>query len=246
MGHGGRGAKAKKRRREGKCSRCGECAPCRGGSCCSRCRKNSRSWYAGRVRSGTCRCGKPATPGRRTCEPCIERRREQAKEIRRLRLEAGRCTKCGRKPQAGRRSCGRCSDQERRHKAKLKLECRCHCGNPLNRGTRLCDYHMDKCQERKRKLRLICIEAYGGACRCCGEKMIEFLQFDHVNDDGAEHRKKVKPGSICRWLIDNGFPDGIQLLCANCNYAKAQYGRCPHHPDKEVKDASRLRQNRVP
>ncbi len=58
-----------------------------------------------------------------------------------------------------------------------------------------------------------------------------FLCVDHVNNDGAEHRKKTgSSGSqICVWLVNEGFPDGFQILCYNCNFAKhLNGGTCPH------------------
>ena len=67
---------------------------------------------------------------------------------------------------------------------------------------------------------------YGCKCACCGEQQEKFLEIDHVNNNGAEHRKTVK--DIVGWLIQNNFPDGFQLLCSNCNQAKARYGKCPH------------------
>lgn len=30
------------------------------------------------------------------------------------------------------------------------------------------------------------------------------------------------------WLKTNGYPDGFQTLCHNCNMAKGFYGICPH------------------
>ena len=68
-------------------------------------------------------------------------------------------------------------------------------------------------------------------CACCGENIIEFLTIDHVNNDGAEHRKKFKIWSGWKtydWLIKNNFPEGFQVLCMNCNFAKAHFGHCPH------------------
>jgi hypothetical protein len=31
-----------------------------------------------------------------------------------------------------------------------------------------------------------------------------------------------------RWLAKKNFPEGFQVLCANCNVAKSQNGVCPH------------------
>lgn len=81
----------------------------------------------------------------------------------------------------------------------------------------------------------LCLNAYGGRCACCGESEQIFLCIDHVENDGARHReeigqgkRKIGSGSIMHaWLVASGFPDGFQVLCANCNLAK-QSGGCPH------------------
>jgi hypothetical protein len=80
--------------------------------------------------------------------------------------------------------------------------------------------------------RLRVLTHYSGGsmrCACCGEGEIEFLGIDHVNGDGAQHRREVRPSAIYRWLIKHKFPPGIQVLCHNCNLAKGYYGVCPHH-----------------
>lgn len=70
---------------------------------------------------------------------------------------------------------------------------------------------------------------YGGVCKCCGENRLEFLVFDHINDDGGEHRKKHGTGGqMLDWLIRNDYPDIVQILCHNCNMAKEFHGKCPH------------------
>jgi len=83
------------------------------------------------------------------------------------------------------------------------------------------------------KLRRLVLVAYSGespSCACCGETHVEFLEIDHINNDGAMHRQTVGSGSTrtLRWLRDNGFPAGFQILCRNCNQAKHVYGVCPH------------------
>ena len=79
--------------------------------------------------------------------------------------------------------------------------------------------------------RLTVIDAYGGVCACCGEYRYEFLALDHVNNDGAAHRKEV--GDVYKWAIKTKFPPSLQLLCHNCNMAKAIYGHCPHLDEGE-------------
>lgn len=87
-------------------------------------------------------------------------------------------------------------------------------------------------KERKasewREKRLKVLKHYGNKCVCCGEKQIEFLAIDHIENNGAEHRKTFKI-NIYDWLIKNNYPKGFQILCHNCNMAKAFYGKCPHN-----------------
>jgi hypothetical protein len=78
-----------------------------------------------------------------------------------------------------------------------------------------------------RRLRSEAIDAYGGQCACCGEAQIEFLQVDHIHDDGALHRRELGYSEIYAWLRARSWPEGFQVLCANCNWAK-RFGACPH------------------
>lgn len=71
----------------------------------------------------------------------------------------------------------------------------------------------------------------GGKCVCCGETEPLFLTVDHIENDGAEHRKRDPSGraAIYRWLIRHDFPPGYQLLCSNCNHGRYRNGGvCPH------------------
>lgn len=73
------------------------------------------------------------------------------------------------------------------------------------------------------------LAAYGGKCACCGETESVFLAIDHVNNDGAKHRRQVNQGSMIFWIRRHRFPkDRFQLLCYNCNRAKFSLGHCPH------------------
>ena len=71
------------------------------------------------------------------------------------------------------------------------------------------------------------IDHYGGRCACCGEKEIKFLAIDHINNDGHKQRKKMTL-NINAWAIRHHYPKDLQVLCHNCNLAKAFYGICPH------------------
>jgi hypothetical protein len=90
-----------------------------------------------------------------------------------------------------------------------------------------------------KRAHLDCLVAYGGdppSCACCGEEEISFLTLDHIDGDGKAHRAsarnadgKVQAGpNFYRWLAEQGFPPGIQVLCFNCNQAKRTYRACPH------------------
>jgi hypothetical protein len=83
---------------------------------------------------------------------------------------------------------------------------------------------------RTAAMRLEVLQHYGGKCACCGETEVKFLGIDHINNDGAAHRKAIGGGgnTTYRWLIKHGYPPGFQVLCHNCNLAKGFYGVCPH------------------
>lgn len=71
--------------------------------------------------------------------------------------------------------------------------------------------------------------AYGGpVCSCCGEAHPECLTIDHVNNDGAAHRRELAGKSIYKWLSEEGYPQGFQVLCMNCNFSKKIMGMCWH------------------
>lgn len=59
-----------------------------------------------------------------------------------------------------------------------------------------------------------------GTCRWCGQGDIDVLCIDHVDNDGAEHRKKIGHSAVGWWLTKNGYPPGFQVLCYNCNAKK--------------------------
>jgi hypothetical protein len=62
-------------------------------------------------------------------------------------------------------------------------------------------------------------------CDCCGNTHLEFLEIDHINNDGSEHRKKIGVGGsvLVRWIIKNNYPDGFQVICRNCNIEKSKF-----------------------
>jgi len=75
---------------------------------------------------------------------------------------------------------------------------------------------------------------YGRKCACCGYDDQRFLTVDHVNNDGNVRRKQGY-GQYSEYVrISSTLPDDIQILCMNCNFAKARHGGvCPHESDRQ-------------
>lgn len=88
-------------------------------------------------------------------------------------------------------------------------------------------------QKRYRdKLKAEIYQAYGNRCACCGEAEVMFLSIDHVENDGALHRKAGIDNcttALMGRIKREGFPPSFQLLCMNCNHGKSRNGgTCPH------------------
>lgn len=97
--------------------------------------------------------------------------------------------------------------------------------------------------ERKRKhcleIKKEILNKYGMKCACCGENRFQFLSLDHINGNGNKERKKIKrsgSGYYAYMKKNNYYPKHLQILCFNCNMAKAFYKICPHQLDRKVID----------
>jgi hypothetical protein len=128
--------------------------------------------------------------------------------------------------------CEACRSKCRR--AQRKEEGRCGCGKPLVDGS--CPECNSRARDAWHRKRLLVLKHYGGdppRCQCpgCNVQELEFLTIEHVGNWGLEHRKQVGR-NICSDLIRNNFPDGITILCYNCNCCKGKYGYCPHEKKK--------------
>jgi hypothetical protein len=90
------------------------------------------------------------------------------------------------------------------------------------------------------------IEAYGGyRCQWCGIDEPLVLCIDHVENNGKAHREEMNSVGghrFYKWLRDNAYPPGFQVLCMNCNHGKyrnggvlppALKGRCNDYPQGE-------------
>ena len=98
---------------------------------------------------------------------------------------------------------------------------------------KLVPLHQKSKRKRHEELKLEVIQAYGGACTCCGESDPHFLTIEHIGGVPDRHRwpntgKRISGSSLLYKIKQEGFPDDITVLCFNCNCAIGQYGFCPH------------------
>jgi hypothetical protein len=142
------------------------------------------------------------------CSPCLERR-NSTQQIKRDTFIASKvCSQCGNRPPEGKgKRCRICIDKRN-------------------------DWYQDSTTQAKDKVRRnenrnAVIEHYGGQCFECGESRPTRLAIDHIKGKGNIHRRKIgKYGSgFFKWLVDNGFPEGFQVLCHNCNIDKHLSGK---------------------
>jgi len=81
-------------------------------------------------------------------------------------------------------------------------------------------------RKRKKRIKIEVLTHYGGnslACVKCGFDDIRALSIDHINGGGGQHKKGLKlsgGGSLYDWLQKQGYPEGYQTLCMNCQYVK--------------------------
>jgi hypothetical protein len=98
------------------------------------------------------------------------------------------------------------------------------------------DVHKKSSKKYRDKLIMEALVHYGGdppKCACCGEMIIKFLCIDHINGKGNEHRKLIAK-NLYLWLKEQGYPEGYQVLCYNCNCGRARNnGICPHKGEKK-------------
>lgn len=179
--------------------------------------QRKRNLYAQRVEAGICcKCGQAkAVDNYRHCQPCLDyiksiksqpKCKETQKNTRKTRKDE----------MAAIGLCYRCKEPIKIVEGNIQcLTCN--------------EYQVD----RRIQIREFVYTAYGNKCACppCGEIRWQFLTLDHVNDDGAEHRKQEPNTSkaLVEWAYKNGCPPSLRLHCWNCNNGRERNkGVCPH------------------
>ncbi len=76
--------------------------------------------------------------------------------------------------------------------------------------------------DRQKELRNKVLVAYSDfgvpLCKQCGFGDVRALNIDHVENNGSTETRRA--AVLWLWLINNNFPSGYQVLCANCNQIK--------------------------
>ena len=153
------------------------------------------------------------------------------KELRELRVSQGLCKFCGLVPHTEfTKGCGPCNDKASKIQKKFISQNK--------------DYN----KQYRDETRVEVLSHYGNRCVCCNESEPKFLALDHMNNDGAAHRREISSNGhpvssyqMYLWIKKNNYPDNFQILCHNCNMAKSFYGICPHmETEKAVKASEKL------
>lgn len=102
------------------------------------------------------------------------------------------------------------------------------CRNTLNRTYHHSEIGRAKSiarnKKRREKIKLEVLSHYTNDTFCCSKcdcKDIRCLSLDHINGDGADHRREIGKKSLDEWAKKNNFPNTLQVLCMNCQFIKA-------------------------
>lgn len=78
--------------------------------------------------------------------------------------------------------------------------------------------------EQKLKIQILMHYGKNGKLQCCWPNCsitdTDMLTLDHINDDGAEHRRALGKRSLLYWIRNQGFPKIFQTLCHNHQWKK--------------------------
>jgi hypothetical protein len=131
---------------------------------------------------------------------------DRMKQLRQFRKSNGLCIVCA-KPSVT-TICVGCLERSRIRKAK-RYQRIVNSGQP----------HPNTAKAHTAKL--LVMNHYGPQCKSCQTSNLAFLTLDHIDNNGAAHRKQTNGGAnLYSKLITAGYPEGYQCLCWNCNYRK--------------------------
>lgn len=199
---------------------------------------------------GICACGNPRKNNSTECHKCHNNGLKEAAIRRAKNIKNMKCISCGKDKKEDRVACSKCNNKAKESKMK-SYESYIHqnlcrmCGNKLNTKNFRCNQcnknHSNNSKRKWSSLKLKVLEHYGNKCVCCGEKNNKFLTIDHIYNNGGEHRKQIGNRHIYKWIIDNSFPNDLQILCFNCNCGKSRNNNiCPH----KSKENRKINKNR--
>lgn len=159
-----------------------------------------------------CACGKAkARAGITECDVCVNK-----KHLRRITLISKRTNT---------NSCYRCG---------VTTEDGVRASNGTIRCRKCVDIGNIRGKDRVLLLRTRVFNAYGNKCTCCGETSAQLITIDHIENNGADHRREVgHGGDFYRWIIQNNYPKSLRLQCYNCNCGRHRNGGvCPHEESR--------------
>lgn len=239
------------RRSAGLCHRCGEPALPNRARCALHLRLKEEKRLNNKI-GGLCDCGGIPSQNRKMCDNCLSNKKAMAialktKAIGHYSRGCYACKNCGEKRLLF-LTVDHISGGGNKHRQNVGNRfCRWLCRNDFPEGYQIlcwnCNHkkHIDSIRgistsaKSRKQLKQMVIEHYGGICCCCKNNDIDLLTIDHINNDGATQRRLILAGKqatsepFYRWLRNNNFPTGHQVLCVNCNSGRAiNNGICPH------------------
>ena len=189
-----------------------------------------------RAQLGLCvRCGKrDQEPELRFCRLCLDDSARKTKIWYGKRDGSKLCNVCGERPKLHKRkSCAACRSKKMRERRLLARSgvCNACLTHKPAKGYKSCQRCRDIQERHRKRLRNEVLGEYGSKCVCCGETEKGFLTIDHIEQKRPGEPKRLASGGalLLSRLKRDGYPDGFQVLCRNCNWGKyINEGVCPH------------------
>lgn len=157
------------------------------------------------------RCSSLCNNNKTMCENCLKREKLRNIKRRQKAINSGLCPSCCKRvKKENYLTCQECINKQQQWRKKIGKF---------------------KTKIKRQEIKKIVFDHYGHKCVCCGVIGDKFLSIDHINNDGKEYRKSSSSatGNFYPWIIKNNYPDNLQTLCFNCNFAKKNNnGICPH------------------